>query len=150
MCQPHIAVRQPLGMFRVTSCVWNMNILKCLQILGLYHERTTHDMRFWSVLSKLTSVFLAYLITETWAFKGKILCSAETACVCMCVCCVSVRVCMYVCVCLLFQLLTLHLFYLKVHQFSCCSWWDSSELTTANMCSTQKLVSCQSQWMTKR
>jgi len=79
-----------------------MNAVKCLQIIGLYHERTTLDMRFWRALSKLTSVFLAYLITETWAFKGTFLCSAE--CVRMCVCvgvCVSewVSVCLW-CVCM--------------------------------------------------
>ena len=146
-----ITFRQPMVTLKFTSCVWNVNVLKCLQILGLYHERTTHGMRFWSVLSKLTSVFLAYLIAETWAFKGKF-CVVQRLCVCMFCVCVS-WVCMWVCLYayLLFQLLILHLFYLKGHHFSCCCcWWDSSKLTIANTCSTQKLVNCQSRWMIKR
>ena len=44
--------------------------------------RFTH-VRF---LSKVTSVFLAYLFTQTRAFKGMFLCNVECVCVCVCVC----------------------------------------------------------------
>ena len=72
----------------------------------------------------------------------------------MCVCvCVHARarlhahlcVCVCVCVCLgggctLFQLLT-YLFYHKGHHFSCCSWWDSSQLPRTNTCVQPKSLS---------
>jgi len=41
----------------------------------------------------------------------------------------------------LFQLLTLYLFYQKGHHFSCCSWWDSSQVPRANTCVQPKSLS---------
>ena len=59
----------------------------------------------------------------------------------------SVHTRAHVCVCVcvggesaLFQLLT-YLFYHKGHHFSCCSWWDSSQVPRANTCVQPKSLS---------
>jgi hypothetical protein len=116
------------------------------------HSRIHHMSEIWTYLSvckwKNEMIWYSEVFYQIdfcvpnipWALKGKM-------CVCVCVCvCACMHVCTFVCAwgeggeCVLFQLLT-YLFYRKGHHFSCCSWWDSSQLSRANTCVQPKSLS---------